>query len=106
MSTTRNFNTTLGAYTRISAVNLSLREDGIVDVTYTERPAAVVAGAVHYLAGDPVDRGFSLTPEQIQTLTAPLIDPATGAHIGGNATALGLYANLLAILRQHQESVA
>ena len=101
----RNYNTTLGAYTRVSAVSMSLREDGIVDVSYTERPAVVVAGAVHYLSGQPVERSFSMTPDQIQTATAPFVDPATGAHVGGNATAMGLYAHLLAFLRQNQESV-
>lgn len=102
----RNYNTTLGPYPRISNVSFALREDGAVDVTFVEREAVVVAGSVRYLAGQPVERSFSMMPDQIQTATAPFVDPATGAHVGGNATALGLYAHLLAFLRQKQESIA
>lgn len=100
----RNFDTTNGVYWRVGPIYIEPRENGEVFVEYTEREAAVVAGKVRYLDGQPIQRTFVLTKEDFPTATAPLVDPTTGQAIGGNATATGLYLQLLAFVRKHQST--
>jgi hypothetical protein len=102
----RNYDTTQGVYWRIGPITIDPKEDGSVYVEYTEREAAVVEGRIRYLDGQPLKRFFSMTAQEVQTATAPFVDPTTGNTLQGNATAIGLYAHILAFIRQNQKTVS
>ncbi len=101
----RNYDTTQGVHWRIGPLTIDPREDGSVYVEYFEREAAVVEGKIRYLDGQPIKRYFSMTKEEFQTATAPFVDPATGNTLPGSATAIGLYAHILAFIRQDQKKI-
>ena len=97
----RSYDTTLGLpYPRVGRILIDYPESGAPTVEYIERTAIVdAAGDVRLLDGVGTTHRM-----QIPALTQPvqLVDPATGALMGGTTTVRDLLLGITALLRRDQ----
>lgn len=98
----RNYDTTNGLpWPRASRVVMELDEAGNGVAVYTEQTAVLVNGEVKYLKMPETYHQIDL-PLAAMTDTVPLINPATGAPLGGVTSGQALYLSALALIRADQ----